>query len=282
MPLHSLVVGGTSGIGRGIAVTLARSGHDVTIAGRSEAAGQEIVDEMKREAGESGGNEFKFEKLDAFDLADVKALATRVSQGPLDCLVLTQGMATIQGFTPTKDGLDQKLQLHVYSRHLLARLLSPRLAESKNEGGGRVMSVLSAGVHGSYAKYSSDPMLKNSYSVKNAADAAGFYNDIFLEGLAKTNPNVAYVHAAPGFVSTSWGTEMPAPIRWAIRPLQKAFGKDKYLCGEDLLKNFFQVPKGKLTLIDPAGGVGSATLAPKHEESKEEVFAHLNEVLSQW
>ena len=34
---------------------------------------------------------------------------------------------------------------------------------------GRVLSVLSAGIHSSYAGYASDPELKRSYSIKNAA-----------------------------------------------------------------------------------------------------------------
>ncbi|GMI29485.1 hypothetical protein TeGR_g7288 [Tetraparma gracilis] len=278
-PLNSLVVGGTSGIGRGIAVTLAKSGSSVTIAGRSASAGNEIVEEMKQ-AAPNADSSFKFEKVDCFDLSSVKALADRTLQAPLDCLVLTQGMATIQGHTPTKDGLDQKLQLHVYSRHLLAKLISPHLAANAN--GGQVMSVLSAGVHGSFANYSSDPKLEKSYSVKNAADAAGFYNDIFLEGLANEHAKVAFAHAAPGFVSTSWGTEMPAPLRMLIRPLQYALGKDKYKCGEDMMKNFFQCPQGKLTLVDQHGAVGKASLTAEHDEAKDKVYGHLNEVLSQW
>jgi hypothetical protein len=40
---------------------------------------------------------------------------------------------------------------------------------------------------------------------------AGFYNDLGLDALAlaESNGSVVMVHAAPGFVKTSWGTEMP-------------------------------------------------------------------------
>jgi NAD(P)-dependent dehydrogenase (short-subunit alcohol dehydrogenase family) len=88
MPRSVLVVGGTSGIGHGIALTLARAGHDVTIAGRSSTAGQTIVDAMKEA---SPSNSFRFEKVDCFDLDNVKDLADRASKGPLDTLILTQG-----------------------------------------------------------------------------------------------------------------------------------------------------------------------------------------------
>jgi NAD(P)-dependent dehydrogenase (short-subunit alcohol dehydrogenase family) len=56
----ALVVGGTSGIGHGIALTLARAGNDVTIAGRSATAGQAICEAMKEA---SPSNTYKFEKV---------------------------------------------------------------------------------------------------------------------------------------------------------------------------------------------------------------------------
>ena len=42
-----------------------------------------------------------------------------------------------------------------------------------------------------------------SYSLKNAADAAGFYNDCALDKLSEENPGVAFIHAAPGLVRYS-------------------------------------------------------------------------------
>ncbi len=44
----------------------------------------------------------------------------------------------------------------------------------------RVMSVLSGGVHGPYSSLKSDIALETTYSLKNAADAAGFYNDLMV------------------------------------------------------------------------------------------------------
>lgn len=45
---HAVVIGGTSGIGHGIAATLAAANASVTIVGRNAAAGQEIVTELSR------------------------------------------------------------------------------------------------------------------------------------------------------------------------------------------------------------------------------------------
>ena len=145
---------------------------------------------------------------------DVSKLAKTHAQNKLDYLIMTQGMATIQGLTKTKDGIDQKMQLHYYSRMLLANVLAPTLSESDD---GKVLSVLSAGVHGAYSAYESDPLLEKNYSIKNAADAAGFYNDLGCDALAKKYPKLTVVHAAPGFVNTNWGTEMPWLLRMVVR-----------------------------------------------------------------
>jgi hypothetical protein len=51
----------------------------------------------------------------------------------------------------------------------------------------------------------------SSYSLKQAADAAGFYTDCALASLALANPEVRWVHAAPGFVASNWGGDFVAP-----------------------------------------------------------------------
>lgn len=181
---HAVVVGGTSGIGHGIALRLARAGCSVTIVGRSQARGDAIVESMAT----TGGQKHAFLQLDAFSLKACGTLAEQLGAGekPLDLLVLSQGMATLQKHTPVPEtGLDQKLTLHVYSRALLASALAPVLARSPDP---RVLSVLSAGVHGSYTGSSLE--LLKGYSIANAADAAGFYTDIYLEALSEAHPKV--------------------------------------------------------------------------------------------
>lgn len=239
----ALVVGGTSGIGHGIALALARNDYEVTIVGRSVERGHQVVEQLSNVS----SKKHSFEVMDAFDLTSVKKFAS-ARTSPVDFLVMTQGMATIQGYTPTMDNIDQKLQLHYFSRIYLARLLASRMTE-----GSRILTVLSAGVHGRYAHFNDDFKLQHHYSIKNAADAAGFYTDAGFQQLAEDFGDLVVAHAAPGFVNTNWGTEMPWMLRSAIRPLQSLFGKNLEDCGSTLTKGCLDISTPGYHLLDQNG-----------------------------
>lgn len=284
---RAVVVGGTSGIGHGIALRLAQANASVTIVGRSPERGAQIVSEMRRAAGAQSPAHFDFVSCDCFSLASVKDCAGELSRGqtknkptPLDYLVMTQGMATLQGFTPTDDGLDQKLTLHVYSRATFAESLLPALKEAEDA---RVMSVLSAGVHGSYANWKADPDLsKGSYGAKNAADAAGVYNDIVLDSLSRENKDVQFIHACPGFVATNWGTEMPSFVRYLIRAIQ-IFGRSKEDCAELLVSGLVkpgEEAENNFRLIDQNGKDGPS-VASVHDEAREEMWERIHSIVEQ-
>lgn len=239
---RALVVGGTSGIGHGIALRLAEAGASVTIVGRSEGRGAAIVEELRVRPTTTAGakGDFDFAPLDAMSLPACASFAEEqlASGRPVDMLLLTQGMATFQGYTPTpaeKGGLDEKLTVHYFSRMMLARRLAPLLSRSSD---GRVLSVFSAGVHGSYAGYDKDFELRSSYSTKNCADAAGLYMDIGMEALSEEFPSVSFVHSAPGFIATNWGTEMNPVVRGVIRLLQR-LARSKEDCGEFMFRALF-------------------------------------------
>lgn len=110
-------MGGTSGLGTGAAIRLAALGHSVTIVGRDATRGAAVLEELRATG---GGQEHRFVACDAFLLSSVRecvaALVTASPAPHLDVLVLSQGMATMQGFTPTAEGLDEKLALHYWGR----------------------------------------------------------------------------------------------------------------------------------------------------------------------
>jgi NAD(P)-dependent dehydrogenase (short-subunit alcohol dehydrogenase family) len=235
----ALVIGATAGIGEGIAVELASRGASVTIAGRNERAGASVVERMRAASPDSPGDpagspSFEFRRLDASTLAATRAFATAYasdhSEG-LNYLVLCQAVSSFGGRQQTPEGFELKLVLHAYGRILMARDLQTllRRGAEAEEGAGRVLSVLSGGVHSPYTDWS-DPDLERRFSLKRAADAAGFYNDLGFQSLADdpANASIGFLHAAPGFVATSWGHG--TKLAFAIKPMQRLFAKSPAAC----------------------------------------------------
>lgn len=232
---HAVVVGGTSGIGRGIAVRLAQENATVLIVGRNRDRANEVLAEMN-----AYGGRHQWIPCDATLIKNIRdcssAIKSAVEGKPLDMLVLTQGIATVQGRTETSEGIDVKLALHYFGRMAFTRELLPLLREAQKPA--HVLSVLSAGVHAPYAHYSTDFELKDHYSIKAAADSAGFYNDLAVDALSRdpANAGIQFHHAAPGFVNTNWGTEMPWGIRMLVRAIQP-LGSSIQTCADNMLRN---------------------------------------------
>src|SRR5678816_988190 len=90
---RALVTGATSGIGRAVALQLAREGAEVLVHGRDAARGAETVDEIT-----SAGGKARFVSADLGDPADVQRLADEV--GDVDILVNNAGVAL---FGPTAE-----------------------------------------------------------------------------------------------------------------------------------------------------------------------------------
>jgi NAD(P)-dependent dehydrogenase (short-subunit alcohol dehydrogenase family) len=271
----AVVVGGTSGLGQAIAERLAQADVSVIVVGRSQQRGEEVVARMKA-LSKSETVSHSFVPCDASLLSNVAEFAGtfRASGRTLDYLVLTQGIATIQGRTETSEGLDVKMSVHYYSRVAMAELLAPAMSGAEDP---RVLSVLSAGVHAPYTGYASDPELKFNYKLSNAANAAGFYNDIAVEALSKEHANIAFIHAAPGFVATNWGTELPWYFRGPVRALQ-CLGRSPDMAGEYLCSALLDEEyKGGWSLMGQ--NAQKVTKTRLHDEARDTVWANTKNVL---
>jgi NAD(P)-dependent dehydrogenase (short-subunit alcohol dehydrogenase family) len=290
---QAVVVGGTNGIGKGLAIRLAQAGASVTIVGRSESRGLEVVASMQKE-GPAAEAVHRFLPCDCFLLSNVSSCVEVIKAehaAGVDFLVCSQGMATVQGFTPTSpdEGLDQKMALHVFSRAAFARGLQPVMAKTDDS---RFMSILSAGVHGPYAGYAADPELaQGSYSIRNAADAAGMYNDIIADSLGRQYTASTFLHVAPGFVATAWGTEMPWALRVAVRGLQAVAGRSLHDNAEYMFRALTSPTHSRHTatgdtqqstgffLVDQYGSSDTAKVTELHDCARESVWSHITAVL---
>jgi NAD(P)-dependent dehydrogenase (short-subunit alcohol dehydrogenase family) len=128
------VTGATSGIGRAVALQLAREGADVVIHGRNEERGAETVDAII-----SSGGKASFVAADLTNAADVQWLAGEV--GDVDILINNAGISL---FAPTAEfnlsALDRMLASNVRAPFILVATLAPGMAA---RGHGSIVSVSS-------------------------------------------------------------------------------------------------------------------------------------------
>jgi NAD(P)-dependent dehydrogenase (short-subunit alcohol dehydrogenase family) len=135
----SLVTGGTDGIGRAVALELARGGDRVLFVGRNPERGAEMLAAL-RNAG--GGDEHRFIQADLALLAEAARVGHAVKQATpqLDSAILCAGVLSA---VPewTEEQLERTFVLNYLSRFLLVQLLASRLEAAS----GRVVLVANAG-----------------------------------------------------------------------------------------------------------------------------------------
>jgi NAD(P)-dependent dehydrogenase (short-subunit alcohol dehydrogenase family) len=131
---RALVTGATSGIGRAVALQLARDGAEVIVHGRDAARGADTVAEITV----AGGNA-SFVAADLTDAADVQRLADDV--GEVDILINNAG---ISRFAPTAEldaaAFDAMFASNVRAPFFLVAAIAPGMAE---RGRGSIVSLSS-------------------------------------------------------------------------------------------------------------------------------------------
>ncbi len=211
----ALVTGASRGIGRSIALRLARDGRHVVLVSRSEGP----LNDLKHQIESAGGRA----SVRAVDVADAKALAACVDEvgtalGRLDILVNNAGI--------TKDGLILRMSdedwASVIQTNLTSAFVACRTAARTMMRGkfGRIVNIAStSGVVG------------NAGQANYAAAKAG------LIGLSKTiarelgGKGITCNVIAPGFIETDMTKDLPAEVKEGV---QKLMAIRRLGTGEDI------------------------------------------------
>ncbi|MET4060317.1 NAD(P)-dependent dehydrogenase (short-subunit alcohol dehydrogenase family) [Arthrobacter sp. UYP6] len=179
---RALVTGGSSGIGRAIALALGAAGAHVMVAARTAAAVQAAAEEIRQAGGSAAGITSDLStRAGAYALAD--------SAGDVDILVNSAGI-NLRPAMPDVDEAtwDATMRVNLEAPFILGQCLAPRMAK---RGFGRMIHISSQQAHRPFAA-------SGVYGVSKAA----------LEALARSQSEawapqgVTANVLVPGFVQT--------------------------------------------------------------------------------
>lgn len=203
-----IVTGASRGIGKGLAVGLARLGAAVVCAARSEHAKPGgmpgTIHETAAVINDSGGTAIAV-RCDIGDPDDITALVdTTIARfGRIDVLVNNAMAPTSVLFDASSvDEWDESMRVNVRSLYLFARAVVPIMAKT---GGGSIVNISSAG-----AEHSTTPYMPPGYLFYSVAKAA---LERFTSALApEIRPLGVTVNALrPGAVKTEMTAEEFGP-----------------------------------------------------------------------
>jgi len=204
-----LVVGGTRGIGRGIALVAAAAGAHVDVVGRR--GGDEVVSSM-RARGESG--EYGHFSADLSTVEGCEALTSAIeAEGKAyDTLIMTVGVWPDASNALTSEGYERTVFIDVVARYSVFAHLQKAGMLAQDAA---VMNVLASG----QASQSLTPpeYMKTLFMPVPASDRASYQQprlffkllatsgvsaDSFLLQASKQHPSLSFVGTFPGFIAT--------------------------------------------------------------------------------
>ncbi|KZP18623.1 hypothetical protein FIBSPDRAFT_590555 [Athelia psychrophila] len=125
-----VVLGGTQGIGAGIAIRFAELGSSVLVIGRNETAGNTVVNTMRGASADSSEAKFTFVRGDLGTVDGIRGAADDIAawagaQG-VDYLFQTQGGPSTGLWPPTPESLTIAFNVQILSHFLIPYLLLSR------------------------------------------------------------------------------------------------------------------------------------------------------------
>jgi NAD(P)-dependent dehydrogenase (short-subunit alcohol dehydrogenase family) len=216
----ALVTGGTDGIGRAVALGLARGGDRVLFVGRNAERGSAVLAALRDVR---PGVEHVFLPADLSLLTETARVAAEVHRHTerLDAVVFCAGLlSTVPEWTT--EGLEYNLVLNYLTRYLTTRLLLPALMKAPS---GRLVLVSNAGKYRDSLDFD-DLQHRRGKPGLTVAGRTQFANDLFATELAARlrGTRVEATCVFPGVVNTGVfrnARGLPAIVRMLAPLLQR-------------------------------------------------------------
>lgn len=203
----AVVTGASDGIGRELAVHLARAGADLVLPVRNPAKGAAAADLIRRAAPHA---KVRLEALDLADLASVAAF-TELLRGagrPVDLLVNNAGVMLPPSRQVTADGLELQFGVNVAGHAALTLGLLPLL----RAGRGHVTTLTSAAAKQARIDWDDLQGIRR-YRGTSAYGKSKLLNLIFALELDRREPEVSSNAAHPGTTLTNLYRTTPGVLR---------------------------------------------------------------------
>jgi len=218
----AVVTGATSGIGREVALGLARLGATTVVVGRGADRASRTAQEISRVVQSPRVEALRVDDLAV--MADVRELAaTLLDRYPSIHLLVNNAGAYFRRREVTSEGLERTFALNVLSPFLLTSLLAPRLVSSAPA---RVVNVASEAHRRSQVDFGdlqSERRYRGFAAYGTSKLELIWLTREFARRFAGTRVTVNAVH--PGFVRSGFGLNNGGGTAVALRILAALFGR---------------------------------------------------------
>jgi NAD(P)-dependent dehydrogenase (short-subunit alcohol dehydrogenase family) len=179
-----LITGSTSGIGKEIAIGLAKMKANVILVGRSKAKCQETAEEICRNASvDTNKNHVSYLLADLSSQESIRQLAKKFSDGyqSLDILINNAGVFLSRRLT-TVDGIEYTFAVNHLAPFLLTNLLFKRMKESMPS---RIITTSSVAHRGAHINFDNLQFERGKYNGVQAYRQSKLANILFSKELAR-------------------------------------------------------------------------------------------------